>query len=302
MNALPVDTSSKAASTSQTVPVPQTQNAVQPVASGQDKQGSVPVAAPEAKKINFNDTRIVIGTGVVTGVYYPAGGAICRLINKERQNLGLKCTIETTPGSIYNIQALKDDEVQLAIVQSDWQESAHDGTGPFAGKAVDNLRFLFSLHTEAMTLAVAQQSDIQKIDDIKGHKVNIGPQGSGTYSTMAEIIKAKGWSNSDFKGLMELKPGEQVRALCDGTIDVMVLATGHPNGAIQDLVKACDVRFIDMDDPDIGKLVNSNPEYSFTIIPGGIYPGVPKDTKTWRSKGYKNLWSGSDCGCIEYNE
>jgi uncharacterized protein len=235
----------------------------------------------QAKKLNFNDTKIVIGTGAVTGVYYPAGGAICRLVNKERQTLGLKCTIETTPGSIYNLQALKDDEVQLAIVQSDWQESAHDGTGPFVGKPIDNLKFLFSLHTEAMTMVVTQQSDIQKLDDIKGHKVNVGSQGSGVNSTMNEIFKAKGWSSSDFKGLLELKPNEQVNALCDGTIDVMILATGHPNGAVQDLVKACDVRFIDIDDPDIEKLVNSNPEYSLAVIPGGIYPGIPKDTKTF---------------------
>lgn len=247
----------------------------------QDNAGAVPSTSGEAKKMNFNDTKIVIGTGAVTGVYYPAGGAVCRLVNKERQNLGLKCTIETTPGSIYNVQALKDDEIQLAIIQSDWQESAHDGTGPFVGKPVDSLRFLFSLHTEAMTLIVPQQSDIKKLDDIKGHKVNVGPAGSGVASTMSEIFKAKGWGNSDFKGLMELKPSEQINALCDGTIDVMVLATGHPNGAVQDLVKACDVRFIDVDDADIEKLVNNNPQYSFTVIPGGIYPGIPKDTKTF---------------------
>ena len=37
---------------------------------------------------------VTVGTGGVTGVYYAVGGAICRLMNKDRQKTGLRCSVE----------------------------------------------------------------------------------------------------------------------------------------------------------------------------------------------------------------
>ncbi len=252
----------------------------------------VPVSADDAKSSeakNLNpykdDKLMVIGTGAVTGVYYPAGGAICRLINKERKTLGTRCAVESTPGSIYNLNALKNAEVDFAIVQSDWQEHAYNGTGQFVKSGrFDKLRHLFSLHTEAFTVIVQKKSDIQKFDDIKGRIVNIGNEGSGVRATMEELMTAKGWTKNDFKSLSELKPAEQAKALCDGKIDVMILATGHPNGAVQEVVSMCETRIINVDGEQIANFVQSNPEFSMTVIPGGVYNGNPNDITTFGVK------------------
>jgi hypothetical protein len=274
-------------------PVPAAQSPAASTVSGQvapDKNAQLQVEVPQTiqqpnQKPYIEDKLIDIGTGAISGVYYPAGGAICRLINKERKDLKLKCTVESTPGSVYNLIALKNAELDLAIVQSDWQEHAFDGTSEFAKTGrMENLRYLFSLHDEAFTIVVPRKSSIAKFDDVKGQIVNVGPAGSGVRSIMDELMKMKGWSSSDFKGLAEYKAADQVKALCEGKIDVMLLVTGHPNGTIQEVSDTCEIKLVEVGDADIQKLVHDNPEYSEVVIPGGLYPGIPKDTKSFAIK------------------
>ena len=66
-------------------------------------------------------TFVTIGTGGVTAVYYPTGGAICRLVNKERKTHGIRCSTESTGGSVYNINTIRAGELDMGVAQSDWQ-------------------------------------------------------------------------------------------------------------------------------------------------------------------------------------
>jgi TRAP transporter TAXI family solute receptor len=236
------------------------------------------------KQPYIDDKLIVIGTGNINGIYYPAGASICRFLNRERKNLGTRCAVESTTGSIYNLNALKTAELDLALVQSDWQEHAYNGTDTFLNNKIDKLRFLFSLHNEAFTVIVKKKSDIQKLDDIKNKIVNIGPEGSGVRATMMEIMKEKGWTNKDFSKLTEFKPSEQARALCSDQIDVMLVASGHPSGSVQDVTMMCETRIIDVDDKEIQRLITSNNEFSIATIPGGLYAGSPKNITTFGVK------------------
>ena len=51
-------------------------------------------------------TFITVGTGGITGVYYPTGGAICKIVNKKRKDYGIRCTVESTGGSVFNVNAI----------------------------------------------------------------------------------------------------------------------------------------------------------------------------------------------------
>lgn len=233
----------------------------------------------------IDDEMLIISTGPVAGIYFPAGGGICRLMNRERKTLGLRCAIESTPGSIYNVDLLKRQDSDFALVQSDWQEHAFTGTSLFLSKGrFDKLRHVFALHDEAFTVAVPKESNIIKFDDLRGKIVNVGPVGSGARTTMDDIMRAKGWSKSDFKSLSELKQSEQAKALCNGTIDAAIISTGHPSGAIQDITSSCETRFIPVNDQIIQKLIAGNPEFSATVIKGGTYPGIPNDVATFGVK------------------
>jgi TRAP transporter TAXI family solute receptor len=225
---------------------------------------------------------ITIGTGGVTGVYYPAGGAICRLVNTARKEHGIRCSVEPTGGSIYNLNALAQGELDLGVAQSDWNYAAYNGTGLFADVGPNKeLRSLFSLHSEAFTVVARADSNIRTFDDLKGKRVNIGNPGSGMRATMEEFMRVKGWEPSVFSLVSELKATEQTKALCDNKIDAMVFAAGHPNGSIQEVTTACHARLIPISAADIQALIKDHPYYADTVIPGGMYQGNPDDIQTF---------------------
>ena len=75
----------------------------------------------------FGRTFVTIGTGGVTGVYYPTGGAISRMVNKRSKEYGIKATVESTGGSVYNINAVLSGELEFGVAQSDRQYQAYNG-------------------------------------------------------------------------------------------------------------------------------------------------------------------------------
>jgi uncharacterized protein len=225
---------------------------------------------------------ITIGTGGVTGVYYPTGGAICRLVNKDRKTHGIRCSVESTGGSIYNINTIRAGELDLAIAQSDWQYHAYNGTSLFAEKGpFKSLRSVFSLHAEPFTVVARADSGIKTFDDLKGKRVNIGNPGSGQRGTMEVLMQAKGWTMKDFKLVSELKASEQSKALCDNKIDAMIYTVGHPSGAIKEATTSCSSVIVEVAGPVIEKLVAENAFYRIVTIPGGMYTGSDNGVKTF---------------------
>lgn len=228
---------------------------------------------------------ITIGTGAVTGVYYPAGGAICRLINLKRKEHGIRCFVESTGGSIYNLHALRNGDINFGIVQSDWQYNAYKGIGVFAeGPPFKELRSVFSLHSEMFTVAVRDDSGIATFDGLKGKRVNIGNRGSGMRAIMQDLMDIKGWSRATFKEAREEGPGEALRDFCDKKIDAMVFAAGHPNGLVQELTSQCGAKLIPVSGPEVDKLLTESPYYSRTVIPGGMYKNNNQNIPTFGVK------------------
>ncbi|MBU3014864.1 TAXI family TRAP transporter solute-binding subunit [Poseidonibacter lekithochrous] len=225
---------------------------------------------------------ITIGTGGVTGVYYPTGGSICRLVNKDKKIHGVRCAVESTGGSVYNINTIRAGELQMGVAQSDWQYHAYNGTSKFEKKGpFKELRSIFSVHGEPFTLLARADSGIKNFDDLKGKRVNIGNPGSGQRGTMEAVMDAKGWTKDSFKLASELKGAEQSKALCDNKIDAMAYVVGHPSGSIKEATTTCDSKLVTVSDSTIDKLVKDNDYYKYTTIPGGMYKGNPEDIKTF---------------------
>jgi TRAP transporter TAXI family solute receptor len=225
---------------------------------------------------------VSIGTGGVTGVYYPTGGAICRLVNKTRKDHGIRCSAESTGGSVYNINTIRAGELEFGVAQSDWQYHAYNGTSKFkdAG-AFKKLRAMFSVHPEPFTLIVRADSGIKNFTDLKGKRVNIGNPGSGQRATMEVVMDAFGIKASDFALASELKGSEMAAALCDNKIDAMIYTIGHPAAAIKEATTACSATIVDVSGAPIDKLVKDNPYYRIATIPGGMYAGTDNDVTTF---------------------
>ncbi len=225
---------------------------------------------------------ISIGTGGVTGVYYPTGGAICRLVNRDRKTHGIRCSAESTGGSVYNINTIRAGELDFGVAQSDWQYHAYNGTSKFekAG-AFKDLRAVFSVHPEPFTVVARKDSGIKSFSDLKGMRVNIGNPGSGQRGTMEVVMAAMGWEKGVFKLASELKSAEQSQALCDNKIDAMVFTVGHPSGSIKEATTSCDSVLVNVTGAAIDKLVADNDYYRTATIPGGMYAGSPNDVTTF---------------------
>ena len=225
---------------------------------------------------------ITIGTGGVTGVYYPTGGAICRLVNKGRKEHGIRCSVESTGGSVYNINTVREGELEFGVAQSDWQYHAYNGTSKFEDKgAFEGLRAVFSVHPEPFTVVARADSGIKNFEDLKGKRVNIGNPGSGQRGTMEVLMEALGWTTDDFAQATELKAAEQSAALCDNQIDAMIYTVGHPSGSIQEATTACDSVLVNVGGDAVSKLVGDNSYYRTATIPGGMYRGNDGDTSTF---------------------
>ncbi len=215
---------------------------------------------------------ISIGTGGVTGVYYPTGGAICRLVNQGRKEHGIRCSAESTGGSIYNINTIRAGELEFGVAQSDWQYHAYNGTSKFAEKGrFDKLRSVLSLHPEPVTVIAKDGSGINQLTDAKGKRLNIGNPGSGTRGTWEVIEGALGWSRSDLKLAAEMKSAETGQAVCDGKIDAYFWLAGHPSALIQESLASCAAHLVDVKGPTIDKLVADHSFYRKATIPAGMY-------------------------------
>ena len=239
---------------------------------------SLTVSAP----VIAADQYVTIGTGGVTGVYYPTGGSICRLVNKDRASHGVRCTVESTGGSVYNINTIRAGELDLGVAQSDWQYHAYNGTSKFADAgAFTDLRAVFSVHPEPFTVVARADSGIRDLMDLKGKRVNIGNPGSGQGGTMEVLMEALGWDKSTFALASELKSSEQSKALCDNKIDAMVFTVGHPSGSIKEATTSCDSVLVNVTGSAVDGLVANNDFYRTATIPGGMYNGNPDDTVTF---------------------
>jgi len=223
---------------------------------------------------------ITIGTGGITGVYYAVGGAICRLVNKDRAKNGIRCSVESTGGSVYNVNSVKAGELDFGMAQSDVQYQAYNGTGPIK-EANKDLRAVFSVHAEPFTVLARKEANIKQFTDFKGKRLNVGNPGSGTRSSLEELLAAENMKLSDFALASELKADEQGTALCDNKIDGFFYGVGHPSANIQDPTTTCGAKLVSLTGPAVDGLVKKYPYYAYATIPGGMYSGNPQPTKTY---------------------
>ncbi len=225
---------------------------------------------------------VTIGTGGVTGVYYAAGGAICRLMNKDRAKHGIRCSVESTGASVYNINTIRAGELDFGVAQSDTQFNAIKGLAQFKdGGPMPELRAVFALHAEPLTVVARKDAGVTKFEDLKGKRFNVGNPGSGTRATIDMLLAASAMKTSDFSLTSELKPDEHGAALCDNKIDAFSFVVGHPAANIQDPTTTCGAKLVSITGPAVDKLLKEYPYYAAATIPGGMYAANPDPVQTF---------------------
>lgn len=238
--------------------------------------------ATEKKKTTF----VTIGTGGITGVYYPTGGAIAKIVNKKRDEYGIRCTVESTGGSVFNINAVMSGDLELGVAQSDRQYQAYNGLNEWKDKGPQkDLRALFSIHPESVTLLASVDSGINGISDLKGKRVNIGNPGSGQRGNAIDALEAAGIDYKTDIKVESVKAAEVPGLLQDERIDAFFYTVGHPSGAFKEATSGrIKTRFVSISETDT--LTQKFPYYAKSYIPHSLYPGSANtgDTPTFGVK------------------
>lgn len=225
---------------------------------------------------------ITIGAGKVTGVYYPAAGAICQAMNGARTEDGPTCAVVPGAGSKASLEALRAGLTDFAVVQSDWQFWAHNGAKFFTDPTpFTSLASVFALHAEPLVIAVRSGGGIEALADLKGKRAGIGVPASAERGMMEALLGALGWSVSDFTQVHELAALEQTAALCNKSIDSAVFAVGSPSATLATLTATCDVSLLPLTGSAVDELLKENPFYRKAAVPAGIYAGVDTAVATF---------------------
>lgn len=217
---------------------------------------------------------VTIGTGGITGVYYPTGGAIAKIVNQKRDVYGIRCTVESTGGSVFNVNAVMSGDLDFGVVQSDRQYQAINGLAEWKDKGKQkDLRAVFSIHPEAVTLLAAADAGIKKFADLKGKRVNIGNIGSGFRQNAIDAFIANGIDYEKDLHHESIKAAEAPGLLQDGRIDALFYTVGHPSGAFKEATAgARKTLFISI--PNVDKLIESYPYYVKTKVMKKYYEGA----------------------------
>ena len=232
-------------------------------------------------------TFVTIGTGGVTGVYYPTGGAISRMLNKKSKVYGIKATVESTAGSVYNINAVLSGDLEFGVTQSDRQYQAYNGLAEWAGSGPQkNLRSVFSIHPESITLIASVASKVSSVSDLKGKRVNIGNPGSGQLQNSKDVLEGAGVKLNSIH-VEQVKAVEAPGLLQDEKIDAFFYTVGHPNGNIKEGTSGrVPVSIVPISGPGIEKLLKKYPYYAKSVIPHKFYPSA-SNTQDIESIGVK---------------
>jgi uncharacterized protein len=217
---------------------------------------------------------LTIGTGGVVGVYYPVGGATAAIVNQA--GVGLRLTVESTGGSVFNVRAIQEGELDLALAQSDVTYQAFHGEGAFEDGAFDDVRVLMGLHAEPMHLVCQTGANVESFRDIAGKRVSIGNPGSGILNTVRAMLEVFDIAETDFTAEY-LRAAEAPDFLRDGRIDCFFYTVGIGGAAIRDITATADVSIVPLDDPELHGLMETFPYYAFATVPAGTYGNQPDE-------------------------
>lgn len=235
---------------------------------------------------NQKKTVFTIGSGSESAMYYPVANALCEVFNKYNNDNNTVCEARLSKGAEYNLDAVESGEFDMGIAQANLQYDAYIGVNKFINKPHKNLRTLFNVHNEYLTVIAKKDANIRSFSDLRGKKVNIGNPGSGSRILFSQMIEKLGWNLKDFKEVYEESGSNINKVLCvPNKADAAVYIVGHPNKSFEFMINECDAELVNLSKSEIKSFVSLSPkEFHQSSIPAEIYTKSPKEIKTFASK------------------
>jgi len=217
-------------------------------------------------------SHLYLGTGSVQGVYFPIGGVICRLLNRHKALHRLRCTLESTGGSVYNLRELREGNFDLVVAQSDWQYHAYNGSSTFEKDgANENLRAVFALESDPLALIVRKGSGVEKFDDLANRVVSFGYARSLQHRVINDLLAVKGWTDDNFKEVRRMSDTKQIGQLCLGNVEAILLLASSLNDYLKDIAPDCELQLVPIVGDEVAQVIKQKPYYRT----GTILKGLP---------------------------
>jgi uncharacterized protein len=218
-------------------------------------------------------TRINMGSGWVTGAYYPLAGGMSRVIHNHVDSISL--TVESSGASAVNSRMIGSGDLDMAIVQNDVAFYAYNGEGAF-DTPITNIRGMFILYPEPVQLVAAVGSGIESPADLAGKRVALGPLGSGAEVNALQVLEAAGLSEGDLAVAERLEAQEAADYLKDGRLDAAFYTVAVGASVIADLAVMSDIYLVNIEGDIASALIDTYPFYANLTIGGDVYSGVPE--------------------------
>lgn len=226
-----------------------------------------------------------IGTASTAGIYFPVGSLIASAISSppgsrecERGGScgvpGLIAVVQTTNGSVENVMALNEGLLETAFCQADVAYWAFHGEGPYEGSPpAQKLRAIANLYPEVIQLIVRAGSNIRSVSDLRGRRISIDAEGSGTQVDALLILEAWGLSIDDIEA--SFVPANIATGLLRaGEIDGFFMVAGVPTPSVESLASEMAINLVPLEGPEAEALRERYPFFVATNIPPGTYPAI----------------------------
>ncbi|MBI3031046.1 MAG: TAXI family TRAP transporter solute-binding subunit [Candidatus Rokubacteria bacterium] len=215
---------------------------------------------------------VTIASGWVVGVYYPLAGAMSRIVYKVK-DLNLRATVESSGASVANAQLIGTGDADFALLQNDIAFYAYNGVtlGAFKDKPIKNMGAIFTIYPELIHVVVTKASGVRSVGDLKGKKVVLGPQGSGTEANALQILEAYGVKEGALGKAERIDAAAAADQLKDGRVDAAFFTTGMGSAVIVDSFISGKVALVPVIGGEAQALVKKYPFYTSVKVPANTY-------------------------------
>ncbi len=215
---------------------------------------------------------ITLATGGTSGTYYAVGGVLKTVLGDKLTLSTLN--VESTGASVANVNMITDGEAQMAILQSDVINYAHEGTNSFDGAPETDALWVAGIYNE--TVQILAKPGINTVADLKGKTVCVGDVGSGTEINAWQVLGAAGLTKDDVNAVNgSFQDG--VDQLKDGKIDHAFTVAGAPTTAIVDYATTNTLNLISLTDEELAAIQEAYPFLIRDDLPSTTYTGMTGD-------------------------
>jgi TRAP transporter TAXI family solute receptor len=223
---------------------------------------------------------VTIASGWVVGVYYPLAGAMSRIAYNAK-DLNIRATVESSGASVANAQLIGTGDADFALLQNDIAYYAYNGTtlAAFNGKPVKSMGGIFTIYPELVHVVATQASGVKSVRDLRGKRVVLGPQGSGTEQNALQILEMHGLKESDVRAerIDAAAAADQIK---DARVDAAFFTTGLGSAVIIDTFISGKAVMVPVAATEGDALKKKYPFYTMEKIPANTYKGQEAETMT----------------------